>query len=315
MLRSRRHFLCASGATVATLAVPARVTAASPILLGYTAVTDFASAFIASNEGFFRRRGIEVELKLVPINSTIPAALQAGSLQIGGPTPSGFLQAVEGGLDLVGLAGAGVTSKNITAAGVVARAGAGIRSAADCVGKRIGVPGFNAFLHVTFRAWLKGQGVDHRRVQFVEAGFPLHADLLRGGSIDAVVTGEPFMTRITDSGIGHIVAYHTTFLPDDRPTSIYAARRDWAAQNADSVRAFREAVREGAQFVRQPANDARVRAAVARFVKLPPEVLATLPIVRPNAELRPDQLSYWVGLMREQEMLKSSPDVARLIVQ
>src|SRR5690606_33017381 len=140
----------------------------------------------------------------------------------------------------------------------------------------------------TFRAWLKGQGVDYKRVHFVEAGFPLHADLLRGGSLDAVVTGEPYMSRITDSGLGHILAYHTTFLPDDRPTIMYAARRDWAAQNAGSVRAFREAVREGAQFARQPANDARVRAAIGRFVKLPPEVLAKMPIVRPNAALRPD---------------------------
>jgi NitT/TauT family transport system substrate-binding protein len=315
MLISRRHLLCGSGAALASLAVPRMARAAPPpIIVGYTAVTDFASAFLASTEGFFGQRGIEVELKLIPVNSTIPAALQAGSLHIGGPTPSGFLQAVEGGLDLVGVAGGGVTSTNITTAGAVARAGSGIRTAADCVGKRVGVPGLNAFLHVTFRAWLKGQGVDYKRVHFVEAGFPLHADLLRGGSLDAVVTGEPYMSRITDSGLGHILAYHTTFLPDDRPTIMYAARRDWAAQNAGSVRAFREAVREGAQFARQPANDARVRAAIGRFVKLPPEVLAKMPIVRPNAALRPDQLSYWVDLMREQEMLKTSPDVARLIV-
>lgn len=313
---SRRHLLCASGASLASLALPRLGWAAPPpIVMGYTAVTDFASVFLASTEGFFRRRGIEVELKLVPVNSTIPAALQAGSLHIGGPTPSVFLQAVEGGLDLVAVAGGGVTSKNLTTAGVVGRAGSGIRRAADCVGKRVGVPGLNAFLHVTCRAWLKGEGVDHRRVQFVEAGFPLHADLLRGGSLDAVVTGEPYLSRIVDSGLGQVVAYHTTFLPDDRPTILHAARRDWATQNADRVRAFREAVREGAQFVRQPANDARVRAAIGQFVKLPPEVLAKMPIVQPNAVLRNDQLSYWVGLMREQEMLKSSPDIAHLIVQ
>ena len=32
-----------------------------------------------------------------------------------------------------------------------------------------------------------------------------HGDLLRGGSIDAVVTADPFMSRITDSGAGYVV--------------------------------------------------------------------------------------------------------------
>ena len=71
------------------------------IVFGYTAVTDFASVFVAAEEGYFKKRNLDVELKFIPLNSTIPAALQSDSLQIGGPTPSVFLQAVDGGLDLV----------------------------------------------------------------------------------------------------------------------------------------------------------------------------------------------------------------------
>ena len=74
--------------------------------------------------------------------------------------PSVYLQAVEGGLDPVVVAGAGLTSKTITGLGLVARAGSGIKTAADCVGKKIGVPGLGAFLPVTFHAWLKQSGVD-----------------------------------------------------------------------------------------------------------------------------------------------------------
>ena len=39
------------------------------------------------------------------------------------------------------VAGGGVTSRSITGFGLVARAGSGIKTAADCVGKKIGVPG------------------------------------------------------------------------------------------------------------------------------------------------------------------------------
>lgn len=309
---SRRPLLLAGAAS---LGFPHLAMGAPPVLLGYSAVTDFAPIFVAATEGFFRQRKLDIELRFVPVNSTIPAALQSDALQIGGPTPSGFLQAVEGGLDLVAIAGGGVTAKDIVNAGLVSRPGANINTAADCVGRKIGVPGLNAFLHVTFRAWLKQQGVDHRRVQFVEAPFILQADLLRGGAVDAVVSAEPFLTRIVDSGNGKVASYYTTFLPDNRPTVLYVARRDWVQRNPETVRAFREAVQDGARFVRQPANEGRVRAALAQFIKLPAEVLAKVPISRPNAALTTEQLAYWVELMRDQDMLKTTPNVERLIAK
>jgi NitT/TauT family transport system substrate-binding protein len=313
MNTSRRTAL----ASLAALAAAPAALAQSPtkIVLGYTAVTDFASAFVAAEQGGFKKRNLDVELKFIPLNSTIPAALQADSLQIGGPTPSVFLQAVDGGLDLVVLAGAGVTSRSITGFGVVARAGTGIKKPQDFVGKKVGVPGLGAFLQVTFRAWLEANGVDYKKVSFVEAPFPQHGDLLRGGSIDAVVTADPFMARITDSGAGYVASYYSTFLPEGNPTIVYAATRAWAKANAGAVKGFREAIVEAAAFIKDPKNDAAVRAAIGRFIKLPPEVLAKAQISPPGPIVTEKQLAYWVGLMKGQEMLKGSPDLATLIVK
>ena len=226
-----------------------------------------------------------------------------------------FLQAVDGGLDLVLVAGGGLTSKTITGFGLVARAGSGIKTAQDCVGKKIGVPGLGAFLHVTFRAWLKDQGVDYRKVNFVEAAFPQHADLLRGGSVDAVVSADPFMSRITESGAGYVASYYSTFLPEGNQTIVHAARRDWAEKHPQAVRAFRESLVEAAAFMQQPKNDAKVRAIIGKYIKLPPDVLAKVQISPPGPVVTDRQLAYWVGLMKDQEMLKSAPDVARLIAR
>jgi NitT/TauT family transport system substrate-binding protein len=298
----RRHALAAIGA--GTLALPAAAQA-TKIVFGYTAVTDFASVFVAREEGYFSKRNLDVEPKFVPINSTIPAAVQSDSLQIGGPTPSVFLQSVDGGLDHVVVAGGGMTSKTITGFGLVARAGSGIRGAADCVGKKIGVPGLGAFLHVSFRAWLKQSGVDYGKVSFIEAAFPQHGDLLRGGSLDAVVTADPFMSRITDSGAGYVASYYSTFLPEGQPTIVYAARRDWVAKNPAAAKAFREA----------PANDATVRAHIGKYIKLPPEVLAKAQLSPPSPVITEKQLGYWVGLMKDQGMLKGNPVLSTLIAK
>ena len=311
----RRNALHALAALPVAASLPARAQAPTKIVFGYTAVTDFASVFVAAEEGYFKKRGLDVELKFIPINSTIPAAIQSDSLQIGGPTPSVFLQAVDGGLDHVVVAGGGVTSKSITGFGLVARAGSGIKTAQDTVGKKIGVPGLGAFLHVTFRAWLKSQGVDYKKVNFVEAAFPQHGDLLRGGSVDAVVSADPFMSRITDSGVGYVASYYSTFLPEGQPTIIHTARRDWVEKNPAAARAFREALQEAAAFMANPKNNDKVRAAIGKYIKLPPEVIAKVQISPPGPVVTEKQLAYWVGLMKDQDMLKTTPDVTRLIVR
>ena len=300
---------------VGNLSLPARAQATTKIVLGYTAVTDFASAFVAAEQGYFSKRKLDVELKFIPLNSTIPAALQSDSLQIGGPTPSVFLQAVDGGLDLVVVAGAGITSQSITGFGVVARSGSSIKTPQDFVGRRVGVPGLGAFLQVTFRAWLKANGVDYKKVNFVEAPFPQHGDMLRGGTVDAVVTADPFMARITDGGAGYVASYYSTFLPEGNPTIVYAATRSWAKANAGAVKGFREAIVDGANFIKDPKNDAAVRAAIGKYIKLPPEVLAKAQISPPGPIVTEKQLAYWVGLMKDQDMLKGNLDLATLIVK
>lgn len=310
----RRTLLSGLAAASAAATLPAWAQS-TKITFGYTAVTDFASVFVAAEEGYFKKRNLDVELKFIPLNSTIPAALQSDSLQIGGPTPSVFLQSVDGGLDHVLVAGGGVTSKTITGFGLVARAGSGIKTAQDCLGKKIGVPGLGAFLHVTFRGWLKQNGVDYRKVNFIEASFPQHGDLLRGGSIDAVVTADPFMSRITDSGAGYVASYYSTFLEEGNHTIVHAAKREWVQKNPAAAKAFREAVQEAAAFMQNSKNNDKVRAAIGKYIKLPPEVLAKMQISPPGPLVNEKQLNYWVRLMKDQDMLKTEPKVAQLIAK
>ncbi|TSH90796.1 metal ABC transporter substrate-binding protein [Verticiella sediminum] len=311
----RRTLLAGAAAALGMAALPLRAQSNTRIAFGYTAVTDFTTVFVAKEEGYFDKRGLDVEPRFIPLNPSIPAAVQSNSLQMGGPTPSVFLQSIDGGLDHVVVGGGGTTDKNLTGVGLVARTGSGIKTAQDCVGKKIGVPGLGAYLHVTFRAWLKAQGVDYAKVNFVEAAFPQHSDLLRGGSLDAVVTGDPFMARILASGTGYVASHYTTFMPDGMHSILFTARRDWAEQNPAAVKAFREAIVEAAAFVQDPANDATMRQHIGKYIKLPPEVLATIQIGPPGPLVSEAQLAYWVGVMKEQNMLKTDPDVARLIVQ
>ena len=145
--------LLATSALLAGISVSAM---AQKIVFGFSASTAFANAFVAANEGLFKKHGLDVEMKLVPNSATTPAALMAGSLQIATPTAPNTMQAVEQGLDLVVLAGAGYYTKGMDDVAIMVRPDSPIKTAKDFEGKRVSTPGLNAFLHVLFRnGWRK----------------------------------------------------------------------------------------------------------------------------------------------------------------
>src|SRR5215203_1433836 len=194
---------------LAALAVSAALTgtafAQAKIQVGCTATSDCASAMVAIDEGIFKKHGLEVEMTPIGINSNIPAAILPNSIQLGGPTSTVFLQAADGGLDLVAVGGATVmspvTNNNVAA---FVHNGITINEPKDFIGKKVGAPGLGAFLHVLFVKWLVEKGVDPKRVNFVEVTFPTMMDIVRSGSVDAVLTGEPFVTRMTNAGLGTV---------------------------------------------------------------------------------------------------------------
>ena len=250
------------------------VAAQTKISLGYTATLGFNGAFIAKDQGIFQKHGLDVELTLIGLNSNIPGALMGNSIQIGGPTPPVLMQANDGGLDLVVIANCSVTDPSNMKDGVMARAGVTIKQPSDFVGKKVGVPGLNAFLHVMFRQWLLSNGVDYEKVNFVEVPFTQSADVLRSGSVDAVITGEPFSTRIVADNMGTLAVPLAVQAPPNIPAIFYASTRDWAKAHPDAVKAFHEAIAEAVAF--QAKDPAAANVSVSRFIKLPPEVLNTI---------------------------------------
>lgn len=311
----RRSFLATTAALAAAATPSAGAQPTTKLVYGYSAVTDYATVFVAAEQGYFAKRGIDIELRFIPLNPTIVPAVQSGSLDIGGPTPTAYLQAISGGLDHVVLGGGGVLSKSFTEVGLVTKPGNGIASAADCVGRKIGVPGLGALLHIGFRQWLKVNNVDQSKVTFIEAPFPQHADMLRSGAVDALVTAGPFMSRILASEEGRVAAYFLTFLPEGAPTVVHAATREWAQKNPVAVKAFRESIAQATAFMAMPANDQAVRAALAKHLKLPPMVAKSMQISPPGPVVTVKQLQWWGALMREQGYLKTEPNYAGLIAR
>lgn len=311
MTKSITGFLAV--ATLAAIWAISPACAQTKLQIGCTATTDCASAMVAVDEGIFKKHGLDAEMVLIGINSNIPAAILSNSIQIGGPTSTVFLQAVDGGLDLVAVAGASVmnASSNDNIAAFV-RNGVTIKEPKDFAGKKVGAPGLGAFLHVLFVKWLVEKGVDPRSVNFVEVTFPTMADIIKSGGVDVVLTAEPFVTRMTNAGLGTVAARYGAELARTEPIIFYAAARDWAEKNPDTIKKFRAAITEGAEIVNSDRDKAS--ASIAKFTKQAIELVKASPPNRSEPALKAGQLAWWIDIMSSQKMLQTKVDLNKLML-
>jgi NitT/TauT family transport system substrate-binding protein len=203
-----------------------------------------------------------------------------------------------------------VTNNNIAA---FVKNGITINSPKDFVGKKVGAPGLGAFLHVLFVKWLVEKGVDPKSVNFVEVTFTTMADIIKSGGVDAVLTAEPLVTRMTNAGLGSVGARYAVELARTDPIIFYAASREWADKNAATIKKFREALAESAEIV----NNDREKASnsIAKFTKQPIELVKATPPNRSEPVLKPEQLAWWIEVMSTQKMLQSKLDTSKLVLK
>lgn len=314
MTKSKSRTFAVLAGALGALTLAAATAQAQPIKIGCTATPDCAAAMIAVDDGIFKRYGVEAEMVAITINSNIPAALLSNSIQIGGPTPSVLLQAVDGGLDLVAVANASVMNAvTKDAIALLAKPDAPINSPKDWVGKKVAVPGFNALLHVLLRQWFMENGVDPKGVQFVEGTFPTMTDMLKGGTVDGIILAEPFLSRAVSANVARVAANYLSSMPDGESVILYAADRKWADANPTVIAGFRAGLAEGAKIA--AANPDKAKEAVGKFLKMPPQVAATIKPGNYDPAIAARHLAWWLDVMNKQNMLQSKVDPAKVLLK
>ena len=279
------------------------------VAIGYASASDFLPAFIGKEKGCFERRDLDVTLTRIPIVSNIPPALVAGSLQIGMSTATVLLQAVDCGIDLNVVAGATRMLKDNPTISLVVRKETQIKTATDVKGKKIGVPGVNSVADVMFRKWLKNNGVNLNDVTFIETPFPQMNDLLRAGTVDAVLAAEPIRSRIVDAGTGAraLEEYYVAVSPDSI-LAFWIATAAWAKANPDVIRKFRECLVEGLAFIKSNPDEAK--AIEKQYLGVNTPVYPTMTV-----DAKAEDFQFFVDLAREFALVRKPIDVKTLVAQ
>ncbi|HEY1506497.1 MAG TPA: ABC transporter substrate-binding protein [Stellaceae bacterium] len=312
MYRSNLCFAVAIFLAAASCA--ASVRAATKVVMIYNATSAYAASYVAEDEGYFAKHGLDLEFSLTGNTTMTPAALMSQTVQLGGITPPMILQANEQGLDLVVVAGATTTPDPAGTSGMLARTGSGIKTAQDLIGRKLGVPGLGGTLDLLAKQWVESKGIDYRKISWVEVPFTRMGDTMKSGLVDVVAAILPFYARIVDAKIGYDIGDLYAPVPDGTLMAFYGASRDWARNNPEAIKAFRAALDEAIAFIGDRSHEAAVQNILTKYSKLPvgaepPPVPTTL-----RVPVRPDALAFWIDAMHDQGLIgKDHLDPASLI--
>ena len=246
---------------------------------------------VAIDEGIFKKHGLDAEMVPIGINSNIPAAILSNSIQIGGPTSTVFLQAVDGGLDLVAVAGATVMSPIRTAISPPSSATASpSRSRRISSARKSARPGLGAFLHVLFVKWLVEKGVDPKKRQFRRGHLPdhdRHREIRRRrcGADRRAVRDAHDQCR---TGLGRRAATPSNSRAPSRSFST-PHRANGRRRTPTRIKKFREAIAEAATIVN--GDREKASASISKFTKQPIELVKATPPNRSEPVLKPEQLA------------------------
>jgi NitT/TauT family transport system substrate-binding protein len=212
------------------------------VRLGIISGASDAGFFIGMDQGYFAEQGLQLETTQFDSAARMVAPLGAGQLDAGGGAHSaGLFNAIARGIPLKIVADKGSTPPGFGYQAMLFRSdlvdSGRLRGPGDLRGMRVAVSAQGTSAEVSLGQWLATAGLTLDDVDRVELGFPDHPTALGGGSVEASVTIEPFVTRILDQGTARVYQRTDEFTPGRQVANVLYSG-EFAREQPDVARRF-----------------------------------------------------------------------------
>ncbi|MGH3079310.1 MAG: ABC transporter substrate-binding protein [Gaiellaceae bacterium] len=270
-----------------------------------------AQIMYAKDRGFFRKHGIDAEIKIVADGTQTVPALLSGQAQFTG-VPTGALAQLKSNNAPVRLVAAGALYRpRLPTSGVFVAPGKRITRARDLVGKRINVDFRNSIAHIGLLRWLDRRGgVSPEEFELSTLPFAQSVAPLLRGDFDAAVLPEPQATTALRGGARRIGLPFDSVCTQDCLLTVFIARsnvdRDLAAR-------FRNAVQAAAVWANQKRNQTASARILARYANLKPTQVVNMTRIPYATRLRLVQAQPWIDLYAEYDLIPDSFTPADLL--
>jgi NitT/TauT family transport system substrate-binding protein len=247
----------------------------SPVTI-HAAITpvyyDAVPVLYALKTGMFAKAGLDVHLDRLPTGAAITAAVAGGSLDIGKSSLSSVLSAFSHGVPITVIAPGAVYDAGAPNCQIMVATSSPIHDAAGLAGKTIGLNNINDPTRPATQAWLEQNGVDSRKVHFVEVEQSALAAAVEAHRVDAGILTTPRLEEAQASGKLRGLYPVMSAIAPRFLFSAYLTRTAWAEQHRDAVRKFAQVLAQAAAYTN--AHHTTMTTTIAELVGSKPEVIA-----------------------------------------
>ena len=193
MKRSDLFAYLAAACAVAPLGAGAQ--SMKKIRVGTNAGESLAEGLLASDGGFFKQAGLDVEQVLVTNGGAMTTGIVSGAIDIGPSNITSISSAYVHGVDLKMFSPSTVVLSSAPGTTVLAvHKDSSLRTAKDFAGKVIALSTIHDLQQAAIMTWLDANGVDSKSVQFLEIPNPEQLAAVSAKRVDAACFVEPFLT-------------------------------------------------------------------------------------------------------------------------
>jgi NitT/TauT family transport system substrate-binding protein len=217
----------------------------------------YTPLYVAKEDGFFRRNGLDV--RLVNATGKDIAPLLNGAVQIADADGNYGVTAIAKGAKIVYFAA------DLKDYGFQCWASPSVRSVADLKGKTLALSEPGQAVDSAGRAMLAKFGLSPSDVRLVYiSSVPSRVAALIVHKVDAIVISAPQGLRAQKAGFRML--YDLAKLP--YMSSGYVTTRAYLRGHPAVITAFLKSLRQSIAFIKDPANKARVEAAMSRYTQI-----------------------------------------------
>jgi NitT/TauT family transport system substrate-binding protein len=238
--------------------------AQSKLLLGYSSLSSNQTpVWVAKEEGFYKRFGLDADLILIEGSTRGAQALISGDLPIIGMAGQAIISARARGADLVAVAGM-VNRMNYIFVGSPS-----VKTPEDLKGKRIGTSQIGTASYHGVVLALKQWHLDARRdrITILQVGTQAArvASINSGGS-DAIIVNPGLSSAMKQRGYNILADFSD--LPIAYPLQLMATRERFLKTEPDLAERLVKAFVAGNTFTLDPKNKSRVKGTLAKYLRL-----------------------------------------------
>ncbi len=253
--------------------------AGTKISLGVIPIVDVAPVYLGRDKGFFRSRGIDLDLVLEQGGAAIVKGVADGKYQFGFSNVTSLMAAEVGGAPVKmvasGVASTGRAGRDFSA--IVVGYDSTIRTPADLEGKKVAVNTLKNLGDTTVRQSVRKAGGDPAGVQFEAMPFAAMPGALQAGKVDAAWVVEPQLSESITLG-NKVLASNLVDTAPDLTVAAYFTGTAFAAKDPDLTKRFTEAVNESLRYAAGHPDE--VRAVVGTYTQISETV--RLMMILPN---------------------------------